>query len=347
MGRNIIVRDLDFLVAEDVEREIGNHLLGNPLPRLDRIFAPDRRAGRENFDEGESGLIALQFERFAHRATRLHDVLVVGECDALDVNRRFKRRKHLGHVQRETFVDGTASPWRSGATLSDQRGRSHLAAGHPVDRIVHEKHADFFAAVGSMHDFGGADGGEVSVSLVSDDDLAGAGALQSGRGCGSAAVCDLHVPDVKVVISEDRAADGTHENRLVLEFEIFDGFGDQFVSHAVAASGAIVCLVTEVGFSFVLGIKNAGLGVDDVVSVGRYFRFFQSYDFLRHNPRSLQRLKPRKTSYLCGTTEVVPFPLLSTLLLPPALRSLPATLRRSERCRRRVHKNRLGACPPG
>ncbi len=224
--RNIIVRDFDFLVAEDVEREVGNHLLGNPLPRLDRIFAPDRRAGRENFDEGESGLIALQFERFAHRTPRLHDVLVVGECDALDVNRRFKRREHLGHVQREAFVDGTASPGRSGAALSDQRGRSHLSAGHPVDRIVHEKDADLFATVGSMHNFGGADGGEVSVALVSNDDLVGAGALQSGGGCRSAAVCDLHVPDVKVVISEDRATDGTDKNGLVLELEIFDGFGD-------------------------------------------------------------------------------------------------------------------------
>ncbi len=104
--------DLDFAIAEDFQREVGNHFFRHPLARFDGILAPDRRAGRKNFDEREPGAGTLQFERFAHGTARFHDVLVVRQRDALNVNRSLQRREQLGHVQREAFVDGTASPGR-------------------------------------------------------------------------------------------------------------------------------------------------------------------------------------------------------------------------------------------
>ena len=90
-------------IAENFEREVGNHLLGNPLARFHRIFTPDRGAWRKNFDEGEAGAGALQFERFPDGAPRFHDVLVVRQRHALDVDRRFQRREHLRHMQRESL----------------------------------------------------------------------------------------------------------------------------------------------------------------------------------------------------------------------------------------------------
>ena len=154
----------------------------------------------------------LQFQRLAHGPARLHDVLVVGERDPLDVDRSLERGKHLGHVQREAFVHRPPSPGRSRAALADQRGGRHLPAGHAIDRVVDEEDADLFSAIGGVDDFRGADRGQVSVALIGDHDLVGTGALQASRGGRSAAVRDLHVAHVEIVVGEDRAADGADQD---------------------------------------------------------------------------------------------------------------------------------------
>src|SRR6476620_3710208 len=43
--RFIRVRNFNLLVAEYIQREIRNHLLPNPLPRIDRVLAPDGGTG--------------------------------------------------------------------------------------------------------------------------------------------------------------------------------------------------------------------------------------------------------------------------------------------------------------
>ena len=49
-------------------------------------------------------------ERAAHGFAGLHDVLVVGERDALHVDGRFEGRDQFGHVQREAFIARDGGP---------------------------------------------------------------------------------------------------------------------------------------------------------------------------------------------------------------------------------------------
>src|SRR5208283_3158772 len=211
-----VLHGIVHAVFEDVEREVGDHRLSDPLAGLDGILGPDGGARRKNFYEGEVFAVALNFERFADGLARLHDVLVVGEGDALDIDGSFELGNQLGHVQREAFVDGTASEGGRGALLADEGCGGHLAAGHSVDGVVDEEYGDMFAAVGGVDDFGGADGGEVAVALIGNDDAVGTGALDAGGTGGCAAVRELDVAHVDIVIGEDGTADGADEDGPVL-----------------------------------------------------------------------------------------------------------------------------------
>jgi hypothetical protein len=169
-------------------------------------------------------------------------------------------------VKREAFVGGTASPGRGGALLADEGGGRHLAAGHPVDCVVDEEDCDLFTAVGGVDDFGGADGSEVAVALIGDDDFVGAGSLDCG-GRGGAAVRHLDVANVEVIIGEHGAADGTDEDGAVLQAQVGDGFGNQLVRNAVTAARAVVRLVLEFRLALVQVIKDGRLGVGYLVTI--------------------------------------------------------------------------------
>jgi hypothetical protein len=75
----VLVPSLDSPAGgrETHSEENRDHLVENPAPRLHRIFAPDRRARRQDFDKREARAVALDLERFADRPPRFHDVLVV------------------------------------------------------------------------------------------------------------------------------------------------------------------------------------------------------------------------------------------------------------------------------
>ena len=135
--------------------------------------------------------------------------------------------------------------------MSDESSGSHLAAGHSIDRIVNEEDGNFFAAIGGVNDFGGSDRGKVAIALVGNHDLAGTSALDSGGTGGSASVGELHVAHIEIVIGEYGAADGADEDGFVLEAEIFESFGDELVGDAVAAAGAVVSLLLQVGLALV------------------------------------------------------------------------------------------------
>ena len=109
-----------------------------------------------------------------------------------------------------------------------------------------------------MNDFGGADGGEVAVALIGDDDVVGTGALDAGGAGGSAAVGDLNVAGVEIVVGENGAADGADEDGLILQAEFFDSLGDELVGDAVAAAGAVVGLVLEVALALEVIIEERG-----------------------------------------------------------------------------------------
>src|SRR5205085_2235013 len=98
-----------------------------------------------------------------------------------------------------------------------------------------------------VDDLGGSDGGEVAVPLIGDHDAVGAAALDGGGDGRGAAVRRLDVTDVEVVVAEDGAADGADEDGPVLDAGGVDSFGEELVDDAVAAAGAVVGLVLQVG----------------------------------------------------------------------------------------------------
>ena len=71
-------------------------------------------------------------------------------------------------------------------------------------------------------------------------------ALDPGGDGGGASVRGLHVADVEVVVGKHGAADGADKDGIVLQPEVFDGFGDQLVDDAVPAARAVVRLVLAV-----------------------------------------------------------------------------------------------------
>ena len=62
-------------------------------------------------------------------------------------------------LNREAAMCGVTTIGRGGGDLSGQRGRSHLAAGHTVDRIVDENRSDLLTAGRRMDNLRRADGG--------------------------------------------------------------------------------------------------------------------------------------------------------------------------------------------
>ena len=81
----------------------------------------------------------------------------------------------------------------------------------------------------------------------------------------------LDVADVEVVVGEDGAADRADEDGPVLDCEGVDGLGQQLVDDAVAAAGAVVGLVLELGLALVAVVEALGLLVDDgELDMGEY-----------------------------------------------------------------------------
>ena len=179
--------------------------------RIDRGHLPDGRARREHFDEREAEPLDLILDRAPHGAVGLRDLLVVAEADALDVDGPLQRSQQFADVHRVAFGDGTAAVGSGCALLADQRGGRGLSAGHAVDGVVDEDDGDVFAAIGGVQNLRGADGRQIAVALVADDDALGPAALDGSGYRGSAAVRGLHIADVEVIVGKDRAADGTDE----------------------------------------------------------------------------------------------------------------------------------------
>ena len=122
-----------------------------------------------------------------------------------------------------------------------------------------------------MNDLGGANGGQVAIALVGNDDLVGTGALDGrGRG-GRASVRRLHVSHIEVVIGKDGAAHGSNKNGAILQSHVCDGFGNQLMRDAMTASGTVVGLVLQIRFAFIEAVKDGRLRVQHLVTIGAGF----------------------------------------------------------------------------
>ena len=167
-------------------------------------------------------------------------LLGVEERDALDVDGAVE----AGDRARPSSSAGRRSRSRPyGARrrlLAHERRRRHLAAGHAVDGVVDEDDGDRDAELRGPDDLGEADGGEVAVALVGDDDRLGVRELVADGDGGGAAVRGLRVADVEVVVEEDGAADRGDGDRPVLDAELLDRLGEVLVGEAVAAARAVV-----------------------------------------------------------------------------------------------------------
>src|SRR5262249_76344 len=113
----------------------------------------------------------------------------------------------------------------------------------------------------------------VSVALVRNHDLVGTRTFDRGGRCRRASMRHLHVADVEVVIGKYRATDWADEDRLVLQAEFFERFGNQLVRYAMAAARAVVGLVFQFCVAIIEVIEHRRLLMDDLVRVGFRLRY--------------------------------------------------------------------------
>ena len=116
----------------------------------------------------------------------------------------------------------------------------HLPAGHSIHGVVHKEHGDALAPVRRVDDLSGADGGEVAVALVREDDLVRVAAAHAGGNGWSAPVRRLAAIEVPVEVRVHGAADRRDGEDAVADAELVDDFADEAVRDAVAAAGAVV-----------------------------------------------------------------------------------------------------------
>ncbi len=147
------------------------------------------------------------------------------------------------------FIQRIAAERRGGGFGADQSCGRKLAAGHPINRVVNEEDRDILAAIGRVQNLRRTDGRQIAVALIAEHDALGASPLHRRRDSGRAPVRGLHVADVEIIIREHRTSHWTHQDGAVLNAQFVDGLRDQLVRDAVAAAGAVVRSMLQVGFA--------------------------------------------------------------------------------------------------
>ncbi len=227
-------------VAEHAERIFLFHLLGDKAVGFLRRLPLVGQARHQDFDEGVAEAVALNFQRLADGLSRLMQLGHAGERHAGDIFRRLQLPNQFGHVQGIAHVGGVAAAGTGLRFFAHERGWGHLAAGHAIHGIIDEKHGDFFASVGRLNGFVQANGRQVTIALIGNDDGMVARARQAGADGRRAAVRHLDVAGVKIVVGEHRATDGADDHGAVLQAHVGQRFANQFVQYAVLTARAVV-----------------------------------------------------------------------------------------------------------
>jgi hypothetical protein len=240
-------------VLDHAERELLAHHFVHPGTGLQGPHLPGRRTGREDLHEREADPVELTLERLSDGFLSLDHPGRLVHRHPFQVGGAVQHREHLADPHWVTGQQGAPPNGRRGGHLVDERRRRHLAAGHAVHTVVHKDHADVLAPVGGVEPFGGADSGEVAVTLVREHQVLRPDPLDA-RGHGRAPpVRRLDHVDVEVVVEEHPAAGRSHADGLLGQVHLLDDLHQQAVDDAVATSRAVV----EMGF-----LQQAGALVD-------------------------------------------------------------------------------------
>jgi hypothetical protein len=181
----------------------------------------------------------LERQRLLDRLLAALAMLLIEQRAALHVAGAGQPGDHLRNAHRRT-LHPSASIGRGGRPLAHERGGSHLSAGHSVDRVVDEHHADRDAELCGMDDLRQADRRQIAVALIADHDRFGICQLVSERHGGRAPVGRLRVAGIEVVEQKNRAADRRHHHAALLDAELHQCFGHELVRQTVPATGAVV-----------------------------------------------------------------------------------------------------------
>ncbi len=130
-----------------------------------------RGAGRQHFHQRKAQSGLLNPESFSNGFFGLNDMSIIVKRNTLDINCAGQGGHHFADIDRMALCIRITTKGRGGRYLPDQGGGRHLAGCHAVNGVVGKKHADFFPAGCGVNDFGRADGRQIAVALIGEDDL--------------------------------------------------------------------------------------------------------------------------------------------------------------------------------
>ena len=184
------------------KRQEREHVLLHPPVRLDRRQLPARIARSDELDEREPLAVHRIVERLADRFLRLADGRRRMNALTRQIGHAVQMCEHVGDLIRITVQLRVAAVGRRGRPHARERRRSHLAAGHAVNRIIDVDDRNAVAPITGMDRLAGPDRGQIAVALIGKHEFRRIEAL-GGRGdCGGPAVGRLDPVDVDIIVSQ-------------------------------------------------------------------------------------------------------------------------------------------------
>src|SRR3989338_5880149 len=133
-----------------------------------------------------------------------------------------------------------APAWGGRGALTNQSSGGHLASGHPINAVIDKDHGYIFAPISRVDGFPGADSGQISVSLISKDDILRPHPFYRAGHCQPPSVRAFYTVKIPIVISHYRATYGGNPDNRLPDIQLINHFRHQTMDNPMPASGAIV-----------------------------------------------------------------------------------------------------------
>jgi hypothetical protein len=111
-----------------------------------------------------------------------------------------------------------------------------LTSGHPVNCVVDEDDGYIFSSVGGVNDFGHADGGQVAVTLIGEDDAVRKNPLQPRGYSRRSSMRRFDHVDIKILVNKNGATYSRDADGPFPEMELVEGFSHEAVDRSMMAS---------------------------------------------------------------------------------------------------------------